>query len=167
VAGASAQTQVLLGRLKCALPGWEGAESRRAADTATEASWRSHASGSGDGGGLGGDSSWGAGHWARRRRGSRRQAVERGREAQAPRLAGAREMQARVFLGARGSSAGGGARQAHALRLTEGGLSFFLLFGSPPPPLLCPPCFVSYIAPPNAQAVGGLWPKCAMSIELK
>jgi hypothetical protein len=26
-----AQTQVLLGRLKCALPGWEGAESRRAA----------------------------------------------------------------------------------------------------------------------------------------
>jgi hypothetical protein len=57
-----AQTQVLLGRLKCALPGWEEAESRRAADTATEASWRSHASGSGDGGGLGGDSSWGAGY---------------------------------------------------------------------------------------------------------
>jgi hypothetical protein len=57
-----AQTQVLLGGLKCALPGWEGAESRRAADTATETSWRSHASGSGDGGGLGGDSSWGAGH---------------------------------------------------------------------------------------------------------
>jgi hypothetical protein len=57
-----AQTQVLLdGRLKCALPGWEEAESRRAAGTATEASWRSHASGSGDGGGLGGDSSWGAG----------------------------------------------------------------------------------------------------------
>jgi hypothetical protein len=51
-----AQTQVLLGRrLKYALPGWEEAESRRAADTATEASWRSHASGSGDGGGLGGD----------------------------------------------------------------------------------------------------------------
>ena len=41
---------------------WEEAESRRAADTATEASWRSHASGSGDGGGLGGDSSWGAGY---------------------------------------------------------------------------------------------------------
>ena len=56
-----AQTQVLLGRLKYALPGWEEAESRRAADAATEASWRSHASGSGDGGGLGGDSSWGAG----------------------------------------------------------------------------------------------------------
>jgi hypothetical protein len=52
--------RVLLGRLKCALPGREEAESRRAADTATEASWRSHASGSGDGGGLGGDSSWGA-----------------------------------------------------------------------------------------------------------
>jgi hypothetical protein len=31
-------------------------------DTATEASWRSHASGSGDGGGLGGDSSWGTGY---------------------------------------------------------------------------------------------------------
>jgi hypothetical protein len=29
-----AQTQVLLGRLKYALPGWEEAESRRAADTA-------------------------------------------------------------------------------------------------------------------------------------
>jgi hypothetical protein len=56
-----AQTQVLLGGLKYALSGWEEAESRRAADTATEASWRSHASGSGDGGGLGGDSSWGAG----------------------------------------------------------------------------------------------------------
>jgi hypothetical protein len=61
-----AQTQVLLGRLKYALshapPGWEEAESRRAADKATEASWRSHASGSGDGGGLGGDSSWGDGY---------------------------------------------------------------------------------------------------------
>ena len=32
-----AQTQVLLGRLKCALPGWEEAESHRAADSATEA----------------------------------------------------------------------------------------------------------------------------------
>jgi hypothetical protein len=42
-----AQTQVLLGRLKCALPGWEEAESRRAADTAAEASCRSHASGPG------------------------------------------------------------------------------------------------------------------------
>jgi hypothetical protein len=42
-----AQTQVLLGRLKYALPGWEEAESRRAADTAAEASCRSHASGSG------------------------------------------------------------------------------------------------------------------------
>jgi hypothetical protein len=57
-----AQTQVLLGRLKYALPGWEEAESRRAADKATETSWRSHASGSGDGGGLGGDSGWGAGY---------------------------------------------------------------------------------------------------------
>ena len=35
-----AQTQVLLGRLKYALPGWEEAESRRAADTAAEASCR-------------------------------------------------------------------------------------------------------------------------------
>jgi hypothetical protein len=34
----------------------------RAADTAVEASCRSHASGSGDVGGLGGDSSWGAGY---------------------------------------------------------------------------------------------------------
>jgi hypothetical protein len=31
-----AQTQVLLGRLKYALPGWEEAESRRAADMAAE-----------------------------------------------------------------------------------------------------------------------------------
>jgi hypothetical protein len=59
--------------LKYALPGWEEAESRRAADTAAEASCRSHASGSGDGGGLDEDS-WGAGYWARRRRGSRRPA---------------------------------------------------------------------------------------------
>jgi hypothetical protein len=59
---AQTQTQVLLGRLKCALPGWEEAESRRAANTAAEASCRSHDSGSGDGGGLGGDSSWGAGY---------------------------------------------------------------------------------------------------------
>jgi hypothetical protein len=44
-------------RIPPRIPGWEEAESRRAADTATEASWRSHASGSGDGGGLGGDSS--------------------------------------------------------------------------------------------------------------
>jgi hypothetical protein len=57
-----AQTRVLLGRLKYVLPGWEEAESRRAADTATEASWRSHASGSGDGGGLGRDISWSAGY---------------------------------------------------------------------------------------------------------
>ena len=54
-----AQTQVLLGRLKCALPGWEEAESRRAADTAAEASCRSHASGSGARG-FDADS-WGAG----------------------------------------------------------------------------------------------------------
>jgi hypothetical protein len=31
---------VLLGRPKCALPGWEAAEARRAAGTAAEASWR-------------------------------------------------------------------------------------------------------------------------------
>ena len=51
------QAQVLLGGLKYALPGWEEAESRRAAGTAVEAgsSCRSHASGSGDGGGLDGD----------------------------------------------------------------------------------------------------------------
>jgi hypothetical protein len=68
-----AQTQVLLGRPKYALPGWEEAESCRAADKATEASWRSHASGSGDGGGLGGDSSWGAADdfWAERSRKNR------------------------------------------------------------------------------------------------
>jgi hypothetical protein len=56
-----AQTQVLLGRLKCALPGWEEAESTRAADTAAEASCRSHASGCS--GARGFDAcSWGAGH---------------------------------------------------------------------------------------------------------
>jgi hypothetical protein len=55
-----AQTQVLLGRLKYALPGWEEAESRRAADTAAEASCRSHASGSGARGFDAG--SWGAGY---------------------------------------------------------------------------------------------------------
>jgi hypothetical protein len=55
-----AQTQVLLGRLKCALPGWEEAESRRAADTAAEASCRSHARGSGARG-FDADS-WGAGY---------------------------------------------------------------------------------------------------------
>jgi hypothetical protein len=41
------QTQVLLSRPKYALPGREEAESRRAADTAADASCRSHASGSG------------------------------------------------------------------------------------------------------------------------
>jgi hypothetical protein len=57
-----AQTQVLLGRPKYALPGWEEAESRRAADTAAEASCRAHASGSGArGSGSDGDS-WGAGY---------------------------------------------------------------------------------------------------------
>jgi hypothetical protein len=55
-----AQTQVLLGRLKYALPGWEEAESRRAADTAAEASCRSRASGSGARG-FDADS-WGAGY---------------------------------------------------------------------------------------------------------
>jgi hypothetical protein len=45
--------------MKCALPGREEAESRRAADTAAEASWRrSHASGAGSGGGLGGGGRW-------------------------------------------------------------------------------------------------------------
>jgi hypothetical protein len=58
--GRKRRSSLVLGRLKYALPGWEEAESRRAADTATEASWRSHASGSG--GGLGGDSSWGDGY---------------------------------------------------------------------------------------------------------
>jgi hypothetical protein len=72
-----AQTQVFLGRLKYALPGWEEAESRRAAGTATEASWRSHASGPGDGGGLGGDSSWGAGYGGDVGRVDRQKAVER------------------------------------------------------------------------------------------
>jgi hypothetical protein len=51
---------VFLGRLKCALPGWEEAESRRVADTAAEASCRTHASGSG-GRGFDADS-WGAGY---------------------------------------------------------------------------------------------------------
>jgi hypothetical protein len=35
-----AQTQALLGGLRCALPGWEAAEARRAAGAAAEASWR-------------------------------------------------------------------------------------------------------------------------------
>jgi hypothetical protein len=56
-----AQTQVLLGRLMCALPGWGEAESRREADTAAEASCRSHASGAGSGGGLAGSGGWDAG----------------------------------------------------------------------------------------------------------
>jgi hypothetical protein len=51
------------------------------ADTAAEApSCRSHAGGSGNGGGLGFDEdiySWGAGCWVRRRRGSRRPALVR------------------------------------------------------------------------------------------
>ena len=38
-----AQTQVLLGGLSYALPGWEEAESRCAAGPAAEASWRPHA----------------------------------------------------------------------------------------------------------------------------
>jgi hypothetical protein len=81
-----AQTQVLLGRLKYALPGWEEAES------ATEASWRSHASGSGDDG-------YQLGCWVRRRRGSRRQAVDRLGERR--RLRAVCEGQARGFWGAR------------------------------------------------------------------
>jgi hypothetical protein len=56
----------------------------RAADTAAEASWRSHASGAGNGG------RWGArrrrlGCWVRRRRGSRRPAIERLGERRRPR----------------------------------------------------------------------------------
>jgi hypothetical protein len=47
-------------KLKYALPGWEEAESGRAADTAAEASCRAHASGSGA---RGSDAdSWGAGY---------------------------------------------------------------------------------------------------------
>jgi hypothetical protein len=65
--------------------GWEEVESRRAADTATEASWRPHASGSGDGGGglaeiaaggLGMAATWVASTGS----------SAAGREAQAPRL---------------------------------------------------------------------------------
>jgi hypothetical protein len=93
-----AQTQVLLGRLKYALPGWEGAESRRAADTPTEASWGSHASGSGDGGWIGGDICWGDGYGGDMGRVDR-QSRAAWREAQTPRLVGACERQARVFLG--------------------------------------------------------------------
>jgi hypothetical protein len=59
-----AQTQVLLGRPKCALPGWGEAESRRAAETQRRrrpAAGRSpHASGSGARG-FDADS-WGAGY---------------------------------------------------------------------------------------------------------
>jgi hypothetical protein len=55
------RSSLVLGGLKYALPGWEEAESRCAADTAAEASWRSHASGAGNGGGLD-DGGWGAGH---------------------------------------------------------------------------------------------------------
>jgi hypothetical protein len=43
--GRKRRSSVLLGRPEYALPGWEETESRRAADTATEASWRPHASG--------------------------------------------------------------------------------------------------------------------------
>jgi hypothetical protein len=95
-----AQTQGLLGKPKCALPGWEVAESRRAADTAAEASWRSHAStpvGLAAVGGLteiaagvlGTAATWVASTGSR----------TAGREAQTPRLVGARERQVRVFLG--------------------------------------------------------------------
>jgi hypothetical protein len=57
-----AQTQVLLGWWAevCSARAWEEAESRRAADTAAEVSWRSYASGAGCGGGLDGGG-WGAG----------------------------------------------------------------------------------------------------------
>jgi hypothetical protein len=92
-----AQTQVLL----------EEAESRRAADTAAEASCscRSHASGSSGGGGLGGDSScWGAGYGGDVRRVDRRwsggclELVLRVGERRQTRLAGACGGQSRVFF---------------------------------------------------------------------
>jgi hypothetical protein len=100
-----AQTQVLLGRLKCALLGWEEAESRRAAEaTPAEASWRSHASGTGNGGGLDGGG-WGAGYGGDVGRVGRQWSGweshwRAGREAHTPRLVGACERQVRVFLGA-------------------------------------------------------------------
>jgi hypothetical protein len=56
------------------MPGWEEAESRRTADTAAEASWRSHASGAGSGGGLDGGG-WGAGYGGGVGRGSHRLAM--------------------------------------------------------------------------------------------
>jgi hypothetical protein len=80
---------LLLGRLKYAPPGVEEAESRRAADTAAEASWRSHASGSGGGGGLAGAISWGAGCGGDGGRTPTGNRAAGGREAHAPRLAGA------------------------------------------------------------------------------
>jgi hypothetical protein len=76
-------------------------KSRRAADTAAEASYRSHASGSGDGGrgpvgglaeiaagALGAAATWVASTGSR----------AAGREAQTPRLVGACERQVRVFV---------------------------------------------------------------------
>jgi hypothetical protein len=58
------------------------------------------ASGSGDGGGLGGDSSWGAGAGYGGDVGERRRRAA-GREAQTPRLVGACERQARALGGGR------------------------------------------------------------------
>jgi hypothetical protein len=97
-----AQTQVLLGRPKCALPGWEEAESHRAAD-----------SGLGDGGQLEATRQWlpvglaTAGGLAEIAAGvmgttatwiASTGSRAAGREAQTPRLVGACEGQARVVL---------------------------------------------------------------------
>jgi hypothetical protein len=103
VAGASAQTQVLLGRLKCALPGWEGAESRRAADTAAEARPGGHTlvgletvgGSTAVAGVLGTAVTWVASTGNR----------AAGREAQTPRLVGPCERQVRVWGGGGGGQA--------------------------------------------------------------
>jgi hypothetical protein len=96
-----AQTQVLLGRLKYALPGWEEAESRRAADTATRRRrpvgghrtpvGLATAKGLAEiaAGVLGTAATWVASTGSR----------AAGGEVQTPRLAGACERQGRVFGG--------------------------------------------------------------------
>jgi hypothetical protein len=90
--------------LKCGLPGWEEAESRRAADTAAEGQlevtrqwvWRR----------------WGAwrryqlGCWVRRRRGSRRQAAERLGERRRPRAWSGPARGRSVFWGGRAALLG-------------------------------------------------------------
>jgi hypothetical protein len=75
---------------------------RRLRLSTKKVSW-SHATGPGDGGGLGGDSSWGAGYGGdvgRVDRPTSPGSRAAGREARTPRLAGACERQARVFGGA-------------------------------------------------------------------